>query len=42
MQAPMLPLLHDPNRGGMVREWLEALLPEDAHERCRVRVHLLR
>lgn len=25
----------------MVREWLETLLPEDAHERCRGRVHLL-
>ena len=27
--------------GGLVREWINALLPMDAHERCRGKVHVL-
>jgi hypothetical protein len=27
--------------GGLVRQWLDDLLPPDAHERCSGRVHLL-
>ena len=27
--------------GGVVREWLDELLPSDAHELCTGRVHLL-
>jgi hypothetical protein len=27
--------------GGLVREWLDAVLPADAHERCRGKVHIL-
>jgi predicted acylesterase/phospholipase RssA len=27
--------------GGLVREWLQELLPDDAHLLCRDRVHLL-